>query len=106
MRYLVRFEFGLSYAFGEEVQLLTSQELQFLKDNIGTKIYLGEIDGKHSEVNGTLEYSDFKILAEYEEDNVFVKEFDRHFNQGFGIDIFSALVEAVNEEDYEEEEYE
>ena len=97
MKYLVRFDFGLRDAFGEEVRLLTSQELQFLKDNIGTKIYLGEIEGKHSEVYGVLEYSDFKILAEYEEDNVFVKEFDRHFNRGFGINIFSALVEAVNE---------
>ena len=99
MRYLVRFDFGLNDAFGEEVRLLTSQELQFLKDNIGTKIYLGEIEGKHSEVYGTLESSDFKILAEYEEDNVFVKEFDRHFNRGFGINIFSALVEAVNEKE-------
>ena len=99
MRYLVRFDFGLNDAFGEEVQLLTSQELQFLKDNIGTKIYLGEIEGKHSQVYGTLEYSDFKILAEYEEDNVFVIVFDRHFNRGFGIDIFSALVEAVNEKE-------
>ena len=99
MRYLVRFDFGLNDAFGEEVQLLTSQELQFLKDNIGTKIYLGEIQGKHSEVYGILEYSDFKILAEYEEDNSFVKEFDRHFNRGFGINIFSALVEAVNEKE-------
>ena len=99
MRYLVRFDFGLRDAFGEEVQLLTPQELQFLKDNIGTEIYLGEIGGKHSEVYGTLESSDFKILAEYEEDNVFVKEFDRHFNRGFGINIFSALVEAVNEKE-------
>ena len=99
MRYLVRFDFGLNDAFGEEVRLLTSQELQFLKDNIGTEIYLGEIGGKHSEVYGTLEYSDFKILAEYGEDNIFVKEFDRHFNRGFGINIFSALVEAVNEKE-------
>ena len=99
MRYLVKFDFGLRNAFGKEVRLLTSQELQFLKDNIGTKIYLGEIEGKHSEVYGTLEYSDFKILAEYEEDNAFVKEFDRHFNRGFGINIFSALVEAINEKE-------
>lgn len=96
MRYLVRFDFGLGYAFGKELSLLTSQELQFLKDNIGTEIYLGEIEGKHLEVYGTLEDSDFKILAEYGEDNNFVKEFDRHFKQGFGINIFSALVEAVN----------
>ena len=99
MRYLVIFDFGLRDAFGEEVQLLTSQELQFLKDNIGTKIYLGEIEGKHSQVSGRLESSDFKILAEYEEDSAFVKEFDRHFNRGFGINIFSALVEAVNEKE-------
>ena len=99
MRYLVRFDFDLEYAFGGELSLLTSQELQFLKDNIGTKIYLGEIDGKHSSVSGRLESSDFKILAEYEEDNIFVKEFDKHFNLGFGIDIFGALVEAVNEKE-------
>ena len=99
MRYLVRFDFGLNDAFGEEIRLLTLQELQFLRDNIGTKIWLGEIEGKHSQVFGKLESSDFKILAEYEEDNAFVKEFDRHFNRGFGINIFSALVEAVNEKE-------
>lgn len=97
MRYLVRFDFGLRNAFGEEIRLLTSQEFHFLKDNIGTKIYLGEIEGKHSEVYGTLELEDFKILAEYEEDNIFVREFDRHFKRGIGINIFSALVEAVGE---------
>ena len=99
MRYLVKFDFGLRDAFGEEIRLLTSQELQFLIDNIGAEIYLGEIEGKHSEVYGNLEYSDYKLLAEYEEDNIFVKEFDKHFNRGFGINIFGALIEAVNEKE-------
>ena len=97
MRYLVKFDFGLNNAFGKEIRLLTLQELQFLRDNIGTKIWLGEIEGKHSQVSGKLESSDADILAEYEEDSIFVKEFDKHFNQGFGIDIFGALIEAVNE---------
>ena len=99
MRYLVKFDFGLRDAFGKEIRLLTSQELQFLIDNIGAEIYLGEIEGKHSEVYGSLEYSDYKLLAEYEEDSIFVKEFDKHFNRGFGINIFGALIEAINEKE-------
>lgn len=99
MRYLVKFDFGLDDAFGKEIRLLTSDELKFLKDNTGTRIYLGEIEGKHSEVSGPLNSEDYVILSEYPDDSDFVKEFDKHFKLGIGIDIFNALNIAVSEKE-------
>ena len=90
-RYLVRFDFGLSDAFGEEVQLLTEEAFEFLNTKIGSHIYLGEIEGKHSEVNGDFEKGDFTVLSTYEDGSEFVKEWDKQFPQGFGIDIWYAL---------------
>ena len=55
MRYLVRFDFGLRDAFGEEVRLLTESDFEKLNNKIGSYIYLGEIEGKHSEVSGDFE---------------------------------------------------
>lgn len=93
-RYLVRFDFGLSYAFGEEVQLLTEADFEKLNNKIGSYIYLGEISGKHSEIDGNFEKDDFKLMATYEDDSEFVKEWDKQFPQGFGIDIWYVLTEG------------
>lgn len=90
-RYLVRFDFGLRDAFGEEVQLLTEEAFELLNTKIGSYIYLGEISGKHSEIDGNFEKDDFELMATYEEDSEFVKEWDKQFPQGFGIDIWYAL---------------
>lgn len=90
-RYLVRFDFGLSDAFGEEVQLLTEEAFEFLNTKIGSHIYLGEIKGKHSKVSGNFEKDGFKLMATYEDGSEFVKEWDKQFPQGFGIDIWYAL---------------
>ena len=90
-RYLVRFDFGLSAAFGEEVQLLTEEAFKFLNTKIGSRIYLGEIEGKHSRVSGNFEKGDFTVLSTYEDSSEFVKEWDKQFPQGFGIDIWYAL---------------
>lgn len=94
MRYLVRFDFGLRDAFGEEVRLLTESDFEKLNNKIGSYIYLGEIEGKHSEVSGDFEKGDFTIMATYEDGSEFVKEWDKQFPQGFGIDIWSALTEG------------
>lgn len=93
-RYLVRFDFGLRYAFGVEVQLLTEADFEKLNNKIGSYIYLGEIEGKHSEVSGDFEKGDFTVMATYEEGSEFVKEWDKQFPQGYGIDIWSALTEG------------
>ena len=96
-RYLVRFDFGLSDAFGEEVQLLTEADFEKLNNKIGSYIYLGEISGKHSEIDGNFEKEDFKLMATYEEDSEFVKEWDKQFPQGFGIDIWCALTNGEDD---------
>ena len=90
-RYLVRFDFGLRDAFGEEVQLLTEEAFEKLNNKIGSYIYLGEIEGKHSEVSGDFEKGDFTVLSTYEDGSEFVKEWDKQFPQGFGINIWYAL---------------
>ena len=96
-RYLVRFDFGLSDAFGEEVQLLTEADFELLNTKIGSYIYLGEIEGKHSEVSGDFEKGDFTVLSTYEDGSEFVKEWDKQFPQGFGIDIWYALTNGDND---------
>lgn len=43
--------------------LFVSDE-QTIKDNIGAEVYFGEILGKHSEVYGTLDEEDLKVVSE------------------------------------------
>ena len=96
-RYLINFDVGLSDAFGQELQLLTESEFEKLNNKIGNYIYLGEISGKHSEVDGNFEKGDFTVMATYEDDSEFVKEWDKQLPQGFGIDIWYALTEGDND---------
>lgn len=90
-RYLVKFDIGLDDAFGQEIQLLNETDFEKLKNKIGNYMYLGEISGKHSEVSGNFESEDFKLMSTYEDGSEFVKEWDKQFPQGFGIDIWYAL---------------
>ncbi len=96
-RYLIKFDVDLSAAFGQELQLLTESEFEKLNNKIGNYIYLGEISGKHSEVAGNFVKDDFIVMATYEDDSEFVKEWDKQFPQGFGIDIWYALNERDND---------
>lgn len=96
-RYLVEFDFGLNDAFGQELQLLTESDFEKLNNKIGSYIYLGEIEGKHSEVSGNFEKGDFSLKSTYEDGSEFVKEWDKQFPQGFGIDIWYALTEGDND---------
>ena len=93
-RYLVRFDIDLSDAFGQELQLLTESEFEKLNNKIGSYIYLGEISGEDYEIEGDFKKDNFKLMATYEEDSEFVKEWDKQFPQGFGIDIWYALTEG------------
>lgn len=96
-RYLVKFDIGLDDAFGQEIQLLNETDFEKLKNKIGSYMYLGEISGKHSEVSGNFESEDFTVMATYEDDSEFVKEWDKQFPQGFGIDIWYALTNGDND---------
>lgn len=49
---------------------------------LGQKIWLGEIEGKHSEVGGPLEEKDLKVITN---DPVFISQFEQLFPNGFGI---------------------
>lgn len=63
MNRLVQFDIDLYYANGISYELLSEEDFILLNDYIGKKIYLGEIEGKHSEVNLTLETSDFEVIS-------------------------------------------
>lgn len=89
---MVKFDFGLRDAFGEELVVLTQEQYQTLQNRIGTEIYIGEWSGKHSEVYGTLECSDFEVINCSEE---FKVEFLKLFKNGFGLPIFNAFKEAT-----------
>ena len=70
-----------------------------LKDCIGKKVYFGEILGKHSDVYGYLDKSDFKIVSR---NQTFIKEFEK-LNINIGYNPLSYLIEEENE-DIEEDE--
>lgn len=57
---------------------------------IGQEIYFGEVLGKHSEVYGTLEEGEVTALNVSEE---FIKEFNKHFPNGFGYNPLNYLPE-------------
>ena len=82
-KYLVQFDFGLYNAFGESLEVLTEEEFQKIKDfsESGEKVYLGEIEGKHSEVFGTLDAKDFKVISENQDD---IAVFEKVLGWGFG----------------------
>ena len=52
-----------------------------IKKNIGKQIYYGEALGKHSEIVGTLEESDLKILTD---DQDFIEKFEKYIGKSTG----------------------
>lgn len=92
---MVRLDFGLRDAFGEEIIVLTKEEYQELLNGVGTEIYIGEYEGKHSEVRGDLEARDFKIIDCSDE---FKNEFLKLFPNGFGLHIYSCFKIALEEQ--------
>ena len=93
-RYLVRFDFGLYNAFGQELQLLTEESLSILNSHIGKHLDLGEVEGEGSDISGTFEIGDFVVMATYKNNSKFVKEWDKQFPQGFGVDIWAHINEG------------
>ena len=94
---LVKFDFGLYYAFGQTLEILTEEEYKKVLDFSDSKkeIYLGEIEGKHSEVYGPLDRKDISIISENNED---IEVFERLFPRGFGaFDMVEAIQEALDE---------
>lgn len=92
MYYLVKFDFGLQDAFGQQLALLTEGEMEAVKSRVGKQIYLGGCEGKHSEVMGEFEKRDYEIIKTYPDDSPFVLEFLETIGWSFGLDILYAIL--------------
>ena len=95
--YLVEFDFGLRDAFGKSLEVLTENDMEVLKSFIesGEDVYLGEIEGKHSEVCGPVENHDYKILTSDESKiEVFIELFDGWFG---AYSMMGAIYESLEE---------
>ena len=96
-KYLVKFDFGLYNAFGKSLEVLTEEEFQKIKDfsASGKEVYLGEIEGKHSEIYGPLDTGDFEVLTQDPEK---IKVFETLLNGHFGaFCMLERVEEALNE---------
>ena len=95
-RYLVEFDFGLWYAFGCSLEILSEEDLKNVEEFVasGKEIYLGEIEGKHSEVYGPLEKKDYRIVTT---DSKEIEVFEKLFGECYGaFCVLEAIGEAQN----------
>lgn len=60
MEKLWKFEWDSNYAFIGGLFKATDEEAENL---IGKKVYFGEIEGKHSEVYGTIDAEDIELIS-------------------------------------------
>lgn len=61
MKKLWKFEWDSDYAFIGGLFVATDEEVQSL---IGKEIYIGEYEGKHSEVYGTVEEDEITLVSD------------------------------------------
>lgn len=61
MKKLWKFEWDSDYAFIGGLFVATDEEVQSL---IGKEIYIGEYEGKHSEVYGTVEKDEITLVSD------------------------------------------
>lgn len=100
MRYLVRFDFGLYYAFGKAIEVLSEKEMKMINDfsESGKEVNLGEIEGKHSEAYGPLEKSDYRVIST---DEAEIETFIKLVGYNFGAFYMSEAVSTTLEEEEE-----
>ena len=96
MRYLVHFNFGIKDAFGESIEVLSENDMMVLNDFVGNKVFLGEIAGKHSKIQGPLEESDFKIISTNENE---IEVFEKLLGSSFGaFDMIGTIHDTISEQ--------
>lgn len=61
MKKLWKFKWKSDYSFIGGLFAATDEEVESL---IGREIYLGEVDGKHSEVSGTVERDEITLVSD------------------------------------------
>lgn len=90
MKKLYRFDFRTYYSNTEGLFIA---EESAVKAAIGQEIYLGEIEGKHSEVYGPLEETDLNVVTD---DPAFIAQFEKLFPSGFGINPLNYIEGGAN----------
>lgn len=70
---------------------------------IGSTVYFGEIAGKHSDIYGELEESDFTIVTDKDKVNQFLKNFNG--NSDYNHSFINTLIDYVDEADEGEYDY-
>lgn len=71
---LIRFDMNLWDAYGISYEIVNDDEDVMLLDYIGNMLYLGEISGKHSDVDRELTLECFIVLTEDPEKIAIFKE--------------------------------
>ncbi len=61
---LIRFDMDLWDAYGISYEIVTDDEAKMLFDYVGQDLYLGEISGKHSDVERELTRDCFDVLTD------------------------------------------
>lgn len=77
---------------GSLMGIFTADEAE-VEAAIGKDVYFGEVLGKHSDVHGTIERSEFEVVAE---DASFVEAFDK-FGCATGYNPIARLAEQADE---------
>lgn len=72
MKKLYKYKIGLYDSFDEGLFVSTDKEIE---KYLGTEIYWGEIDGKHSEIVGVFEKGDLEVVSESED---FIEKFEKY----------------------------
>jgi hypothetical protein len=75
------FKFAWNYGRGGEVEGLFVATQEDVDAAIGQDVYFGEILGKHSEVEGTLEADDITVVSDAA---IFVDMFEESVGKSFG----------------------
>ena len=86
---LYKFEWDLYYGICEG--LFVADET-IIAAAMGKNVWLGSIEGKHSEVYGTLESKDLTVVTE---DPAFIAEFERLLPTGVGINPLDYIEEGL-----------
>lgn len=85
-RVLVRFHWHISQVGDVRATVITTP--QELADSYGQRVRFGDILGKHSEVEGVLQPSDFTFITA---DGEFIKKYEEYFGASEGHDPLAKL---------------
>lgn len=90
MKKLYHFDFDTYYSNTEGLFVADEADVAAA---LGQTIYLGEVEGKHSEVSGPLEHTDLNVVTD---DPAFIAQFEQLFPKGFGINPLSYIEGGAN----------